>query len=82
MKTVTVELSFREITLLRCGLLRRMYDLKRLDRLKNSLEDSKTLLQKLWDVRKPLESDDANEYSCDLELRARNDQVGGMKFRG
>jgi len=58
MKTITVELNSREITLLRCGLLRRMDNLKDREDVRDSYEQSKVLLQKLWDARKPLEGSD------------------------
>ena len=52
MKTVTVELTARDIVLLRCGLLRRMDNLVNRDDMKDSYDRSKELLQLLWDARK------------------------------
>ena len=57
MKTVTVELTARDITLLRCGLIRRMDNLQ--GRIEPAIVDSynrsKELLQILWDARKTIE---------------------------
>jgi hypothetical protein len=55
MKTVTVELTSRDITLIRCGLLRRMDNLIGRDDVRDSYDRSKELLQILWDARKTIE---------------------------
>jgi len=61
MASTVVRLNEREITLLRCGLLRRMDSLKDRPDMRDSYQQSRELMGKLWLARKLIEEEEKGQ---------------------